>query len=281
MKMSQILIGALLPILGSCVQEVYDIPEIDRQVNIALSVSPHEANTYSPVAPVAGESTIDNVYIWFFPITTSDATASVGFYSKTGLGIDGVLNFTLLFADIGLPASPGVYEVYVLANLPASTVIPPRNATKDNLKKLREKQFVRTLANPMISLSGIGYYATGADLSIQLQRTVARFDLECVSQLPGWSAVDAYVEYESLLAVYLAGLNVYPTERSTSKMLSTGSNTFRAYLYENKAGNKIQVKVAMKNGLLVRYFTSELNSAANGKIDRNKVYTMKLTVNPV
>ncbi len=283
MKTFQFLIIMLVTGFGACTLEESVVAD---RVKITLKIEPNKIGTYAPVDAIPGEYYIQNLYIWFFRTLASDTEPAVGYYGKPPPpdSPPAIVMLYLSISELGLPESEGSYDVYILANLPASTQAPPPNTTKAELKALKETQFTRTIANPSISFFAQATYTKGFNIFAYLKRTVAKIDLECFKLgMNSWSFSGVTVENERLTTAYTEG-EPASERRTTGFMLENGVDKYRYYLYENPAGvesEMIRLKVKLTDAAQnARYYYALLNDDEGGLIERNKVYSIQLIVSP-
>ncbi len=225
---------------------------------------------------LAGESTISNIYLLFYPAGSDDAALPAFFYRNLKAEAIGVWTNTFRARDLAGLTSGTTYDVYALASLPAGTEAPTSGTTKAAFKALEEKQFDRTdPAAPRISFSGKGSYthdlSVATPLAIDLTRTVARFDITLPTASVG---VKGNVANAPLYTRYQSGETPASADRARFALMKTGDNTFRCYVYDNAAADEpVDLEIIYGEHL----YTAAVQPDGANTIKRNHIYNVTLT----
>lgn len=269
----------LLTLATACVREIAEDAPADG-LKLTLNI-PGATVSKASGNELAGESSIYNVYLLFYPKEGSDdTTLPVFFYKETGL-TDKEIHWSHQFGEVHLAALEAgtAYDVFAFASLPDATTAPTKTTTKGALMALTEQQFERSVETPGISFTGKGSYTggTAANLDIDLVRTVARIDITLVNAP---QSLEGIVDNEPLTTFYQPDRGMTADKRTTQPLFKTGTDTYRCYVYENAADEApVRVQFMSTNDVGGDLAYSVEVNAGTGKneIKRNYIYRLTLT----
>lgn len=240
--------------------------------------------TRASLPSLENESVIKNVYVLFYAQGAAATSAPALFQAATGLNAQDGYSFDLDYNSLADKLVAGTrYDIYVLANLPASTTTAlSGSTTKETLLALNEQQFERTLTEPGISFSGSGTFTydkgNRETIAIGLSRTVARLDIFLSNLDLQGKTVDVQVFNQAATVRYFAETNTAPSPVSYFNCKTIRNNAtgfFHTYIYPNYDGNgyeKATVTIIISNAdgsIAYMYESAEIN---RGTIERNKIY---------
>ena len=243
MKYTAILLSFLL--LCACNKE--EVINHVNSGNIALKLNvlnsvPEKKTRGTDAIPELKESTISNVYIFFYEEGTTGKPAY--FYEATGMSASGSWEKTFIQSLTDL-VNGADYEVFALANIPLEKVsAPTKEITKDELLALTEDIATnRATDGSDISFSGKSLFKCGTDSEVQiaLKRTVARLDITINKSTElgaDWNVQAIEVSNENANTLYFTdvvknGTNRKPDNGQAWKV--GDSNLYRYYTYENES----------------------------------------------
>ena len=133
------------------------------KLNVSNSV-PEKKTRGANEIPELKESTISNVYVFFYEHSAADSKKTVFFYEVTGVGASGSWEKTFVQSLTGLVDGTD-YDVFALANIPLDKITAPTEEfTKLELLALTEAiNTNRAKDGSDISFSGTSIFRCGTD----------------------------------------------------------------------------------------------------------------------
>ena len=283
----------LLLLLGGCAkEEALDNKNQAQGITLALTVPESETvvTKAASTAPLDGESTLSNVFVFFYPQGATEFALPSYYYSDEAVSAEKSWSHQIPVTELLEHLTPGAaYDVYVMASLPDATLNPSRPAVpgpgirKGELLSLREWQFTRTDA-PLMSFTGKGTVTytpeTGATVNIPLRRTVARLDIALEGLKEGQTASLQLIHPTTTLYWQEGSLLTFDF-KNDALTADPDTKQYRAYTYENYpdalTGQKVQLLLSViKDGSIASAYEPIVINT--GTVERNKIYDIKLKV---
>lgn len=295
MKYAIILLFFLL--LSACNKE--DVINNVNSGNIALKLNvlnsvPEKKTRGADEIPELKESTISNVYIFFYEKSAADTKTPVYFYGATAVEASGSWEKTLVQSLTALVDGTD-YDVFALANIPLDKVTAPtEEITKVELLALTETIGTnRNKDGSDISFSGTSIFRCGIESEVQiaLKRTVARLDItinKAVELGADWIVETVKVSNENANTLYFTDVVKNGTSRKAEKGQAWkigDSNLYRYYTYENESttseAEQLLLLITLKNNKTseTKIYKVVVNNAGNSQVERNYIYKVALTLN--
>ncbi|WFE84396.1 hypothetical protein [Parabacteroides chongii] len=269
----------LLLSFASCTQDEAGIV-VPGEIRLTLNIP--GAVLSKSLDSEAGESTITNVYLLFYPQGAADTDAPVFFYAQTGLNAESG-SWSKTFKTTEMPQlEPHVtYDVYALASLPDGVIPPTATTTKATLLDMQEKLTDQNASSRVISFSGTSTYTTGTlgEQIIDLKRTVARFDITLDNQTSAQNITLTLIEEPSSV-FYLKDKTESPLTNSNQPASNIAGNRYRFYLYEHTTGSRpvrIYVSGTTLGGEPISHYIA-VQPDGSSEIKRNYIYNITLTL---
>lgn len=295
LKYTTVIFLSLL-LLCACNQEESINSVASNNINLKLRVSnsvPDKRTKAIGEEPILKESTISNVYTFFFQKDVSDTNQPVFFYKEENIAKLGTWEKSFVKSLTGLVDNME-YDIYVLANIPANVSSLSETITKRDLLS-----FTETVSNTRqsdgsdISFSGIATFHCGMDsnILIELKRTVARLDItinKAVELGDDWGVETVEVSNENANTLYFTDVVKNGTSRKAEKGQAWkigDSNLYRYYTYENESTTseteQLLLLITLKNNKTseTKIYKVVVNNAGNNQVERNYIYKVTLTLN--
>lgn len=295
LKYTTVIFLSLL-LLCACNQEESINSVASNNINLKLRVSnsvPDKRTKAIGEEPILKESTISNVYTFFFQKDVSDTNQPVFFYKEENIAKLGTWEKSFVKSLTGLVDNME-YDIYVLANIPANVSSLSETITKRDLLS-----FTETVSNTRqsdgsdISFSGIATFHCGMDsnILIELKRTVARLDItinKAVELGDDWGVETVEVSNENANTLYFTDVVKNGTSRKAEKGQAWkigDSNFYRYYTYENESTTseteQLLLLITLKNNKTseTKIYKVVVNNSGNNQVERNYIYKVTLTLN--
>lgn len=291
-------IAILLSFLLLCACNKEEVINHVNSGNIALKLNvlnsvPEKKTRGTDAIPELKESTISNVYIFFYEDGAAGTEKPVYFYEATGMSASGSWEKTFIQSLTDLVNGTD-YEVFALANIPLEKVsAPTKEITKDELLALTEDIATnRATDGSDISFSGKSLFKCGTDSEVQidLKRTVARLDITINKSAElgaDWTIQAVEVSNENTNTLYFTDV----VKNGTGRTLDNGqawkvgdSNLYRYYTYENEStiskADQLFLLITLKNDKTseTKIYKVVVNNAGNSQVERNYIYKVTLTL---
>lgn len=295
LKYTTVIFLSLL-LLCACNQEESINSVASNNINLKLRVSnsvPDKRTKAIGEEPILKESTISNVYTFFFQKDVSDTNQPVFFYKEENIAKSGTWEKSLVKSLTGLVDNME-YDIYVLANIPANVSSLSETITKRDLLSFTETvSTTRQSDGSDISFSGIATFHCGMDsnILIELKRTVARLDItinKAVELGDDWGVETVEVSNENANTLYFTDVVKNGTSRKAEKGQAWkigDSNLYRYYTYENESttseSEQLLLLITLKNNKTseTKIYKVVVNNAGNNQVERNYIYKVALTLN--
>lgn len=289
----------LLFLLQLCACNKEDVINNINSGNIVLKLNvlnsvPEKKTRGANEIPEPKESTISNVYVFFYEHSAADSKKTVFFYEVTGVGASGSWEKTFVQSLTGLVDGTD-YDVFALANIPLDKITAPTEEfTKLELLALTEAiNTNRAKDGSDISFSGTSIFRCGTDSEVQiaLKRTVARLDItinKAVELGDDWVVETVEVSNENANTLYFTDVVKNGTSRKAEKGQAWkigDSNLYRYYTYENESttseSEQLLLLITLKNNKTseTKIYKVVVNNAGNNQVERNYIYKVTLTLN--
>ncbi len=290
-------------LLVSCSNEgdLWADNEVDSG-SIVLKMRPNAPSVDSRAAEAGddllNENKIENIHVFFFPESATDADASIEHEYIDGLSFQGAGSFSTQLSTLTSSFSPGVsYDIYTIANLPADVSIPT-SITLGGLKSLRTLTPIssHTLQDRFL-MDGISTAVLNPSLltpivnvDMPLKRAMSKVRVQFMLD-PGAdvaTATTAHVSLKNFAGVgSLLDESPYALTQSdyNSSVYVTGtpSTTFTFYCYENNWGPTSDDQTYLMVNLPhdtqpSNYYRVPINrhidGGVTGRVERNMIYNV-------